>query len=299
MKLITIRSIISLSHIAAFSKGLSSAESDDFQNGHVYTKHVRKSLTSSVMFLAQNLTIPSPFQWESLNKQVSRVTDSKWFGQEDRGISDRLEGPLAGIKCDGSFCEELKLRSYRHMRRGSEEMFVGPPTWTPWFNSQNESFTKCPENMLVSRMQCKQRSCDSMRLQCRKMKPGYRIKQSNKLRTKWITEQKGIQSCKDGYFVQGMKSKGQYSRKVRLLCAQVQYEQLVIGDFHLKDQQDVCNDVTINGNKEWIDAEGRNCDWYADNNHCETWGSDEIFKNSDHVASTACCACGGGSLFES
>lgn len=223
------------------------------------------------------------------------MDNTKWFGNTNNGYSVRLKGPIAGIKCDGSFCESLKLRSYRHMKRGGDNIFVGAPKWTSWFSSTDWKATRCPENMLVSRMQCKGRSCDKMRLQCKKMKPGYRINQSSTANTKWISEQNGISSCEEGRFVQGMKCRGKYCSEVRLLCAEVEYEQIIIGDFR-DEKPDVCIDMELNENSEWQDSDEKNCDWYSNDNHCDTYGNDPIYENFGLTANEVCCACGGGSL---
>ena len=179
------------------------------------------------------------------------------------------------------------------MKRGGDEMFVGAPKWTSWFNSKKRKVTRCPGNTLVSRIQCKGRSCDKMRLQCKKMKPGYRINKSKMVNTDWISEQNGISVCKEGHFAQGMKCRGKYCSEVRLLCAQVEYEQIIIGDFH-DEETDICMDMKLREEGEWQDSDGKNCDWYSnDINHCDEYGSS--YENFGFVANKACCACGGGS----
>ena len=41
---------------------------------------------------------------------------------------------------------------------------------------------------------------------------------------------------------------------------------------------------------------GDNCNWYAEGNNCEIYGSSDV--NFGKTANEACCVCGGGSALE-
>lgn len=55
------------------------------------------------------------------------------------------------------------------------------------------------------------------------------------------------------------------------------------------EPEQICYDVP-----DWIDAQGDGCDWYAEGENCRLYGTNEDFSNQNHMANTACCACGGG-----
>jgi len=58
----------------------------------------------------------------------------------------------------------------------------------------------------------------------------------------------------------------------------------------------MCNDVGLVDGNMWHDSEGPDytCDWYAQRDHCEFYGSS--WMNDNHTAKQACCTCGGGEV---
>lgn len=180
-------------------------------------------MRSTILFLANffalNLSIASA--WTLFTRSGKSIDYTSWFSEEGNGYSARQTAPIAGLVCDGRYCDNLRLIT---VRDGTTQPVQNSAHWTRWFSDGNPSWADCPIDMIVNEMQCSGRYCDDIRLQCGRLSSDYRVISSDIRNVDWFSEEEGERRCDDGYYFWGMACDGSYCDNLQLNCVRVEYE---------------------------------------------------------------------------
>lgn len=93
---------------------------------------------------------PGPGSWEA----------GYWISEEDPNSWHSFEAALVGLRCRGSFCDDLKLR-LRTIRRGTQG------EWTDPFSEEQPGYGQCGIDKYAAGLKCTGRYCDNLSLYCR------------------------------------------------------------------------------------------------------------------------------------
>ena len=159
-------------------------------------------------------------QWKPLNNYGSRFTYSRWFSEENGGYSGRQVTPVAGISCNGDFCDNKRLAA---VNLNGASVVNNSRSWTSWFSEEGRNYRYCPSNMVMNEVQCSGGHCDNMRLQCGTLKSGYRVNRSKTKTVGYFSEEQGTRYCPDGYCIYGLQCSGSRCDNIKLHCALVEY----------------------------------------------------------------------------
>ena len=83
------------------------------------------------------------------------------FSEESGGLSQITPGPIIGIHCTGSFCDN---KAFKYIN--SDLINSSGGTWTGWFSDETAGEHYCPSGKVVNQIECSGRYCDNMRLFC-------------------------------------------------------------------------------------------------------------------------------------
>lgn len=142
-----------------------------------------------------------------------------YFSEENGGYSNVVSEPVAGLACDGRFCDNKRLIS---IQPGTTKALSTATVWTRWFSEEGLNYANCPTGTILNRIQCGGRFCDSLRLGCGKVSSKYRVVQYDVTYTGFFSEEHGERLCPSGYYVFGMTCGGRYCDDLRLHCVRVQ-----------------------------------------------------------------------------
>lgn len=181
--------------------------------------------TSTYFFCAYLLVLASICSisraWTLYKRHNKNIKRTPVFSEEGSGYSGRQTVPIAGIICEGDYCDNKRLVV---VREGETAPLMDSGHWTRWFTDGNPSSANCPAGMLVNELQCSGRYCDDIRLQCGNLNEDYRIVSGRETLTDWFSEEEGERLCPDGYYMFGMECRDHYCDGIRLACVQVEHK---------------------------------------------------------------------------
>ena len=119
------------------------------------------------------------------------------------------------------YCFNLPFAMIQVLTTGLHESVLrtNVGTWTGWFSEEKRSWTSCPRNYFVYRINCKGRYCDNKRLQCAPMNNNAGITVESKFHySSWFSEEQGPNSCPMDYYLVAMRCSGRYCDNLKFKC---------------------------------------------------------------------------------
>ena len=141
------------------------------------------------------------------------MISGSWFSEEGDGFSQ--ECLIARMKCGGRYCDNLKITC----GLSASNLDKSRKRWTGWFSEEKSSWTTCPPNYFVYKIECGGRYCDNKDLLCAPFKGGKGITVEKKYHVSEIfSEEQGPMTCPMDYYVVAMKCSGRYCDNLRVKC---------------------------------------------------------------------------------
>lgn len=191
-------------------------KSDEESHEDHTSVHEQVELSRSRLLDIDNPLKPTDRRALSPSDYPTFVTRS--FSEEKGGYSDYKQGPIKGLYCRGSYCDNKIL--YGTSLPGKLDRYNS--YWTSSFSEEGNNSRTCLRGMFVTQMKCSGGYCDNLALRCSKFatNSGFQIDHNKKKETASFSEEgQGKGSCGTGYAVIGISCSGRYCDNLRLICA--------------------------------------------------------------------------------
>lgn len=167
------------------------------------------------------------------------VSMTRWFSEEDGGMSDIKSLPMVGMACDGGHCDNKKLRWTKQLG----DIVNQDPKFIKEISEEGgKNDMRCPQDRpLVCKIQCTGANCDNMKVHCCTLKEGWRINYGDVAYSGWFSDESPPKDCGGDRYTAGLKCSGSYCDNVEMYCLKLEkYPGSVGRDFYITKSHGGC-----------------------------------------------------------